>query len=175
MSELIDLACFIHQRNQLDGEITRLLGRPANAGHIGEYVASIIFSIKLEKSASNKGFDGFFTEMPFKDRSVNIKWFANNDGLLDINADALPDYYLVLTGPKSHAISSRGQIHPWVINFVYLFDSHQVIFDLKNRNSKIGNATSIQKHLWDNAEIFPAHNRLFELSQEQREALQLFS
>lgn len=175
MNILTELASLIKQRNLLEREITNKIDRPANNGHIGEFVASRIFNIILKESASNKGFDGYFTVPPLKDRSVNIKWFAKNEGLLDINPNALPDYFLVLTGPKSSAVSSRGQFHPWVINFVYLFDSHQLIDDLKSRNTKIGTATSVQKHLWDNAEIFPAKNDLFEISLEQREALQLFS
>ena len=175
MNELAELASLIKQRNLLDCEITHLINRPSNVGHIGEYVASKIFHIKLAESASNKGFDGFITDLPLKDRSVNIKWFAKNDGLMNINPNALPDYYLVLTGPKSPPGSSRGQFHPWIITCIYLFDSRQLIETLKGRNVKIGIATSVQKHLWDKAEIFPAKNNLFQISQEQREALQLFS
>ena len=175
MNVLSELASLIKQRNLLEREITHLIDRPANNGHIGEFVTSRIFNIILKESASNKGFDGYFTVPPLKDRSVNIKWFAKIEGLLDINPNSLPDYFLVLTGPKTSAVSSRGQFHPWVINFVYLFDSRQLMQNLGSRNLKIGIVTCVQKHLWDNAEIFPAHNTLLEISQDQREELQLFS
>jgi hypothetical protein len=175
MRELTKLANFIKQRNTLEREITQLIDRPANVGHIGEFVASQIFGLTLLESASNKGFDGFFTELPLKNRTVNIKWTAKNDGLLNINPNALPDFFLVLTGPKSPPVSSRGQFHPWVIKYVYLFESHHLIHDLDNYEVKIGIATSVRKHLWEKSEIYPAHNSLLEISQEQREALQLFS
>lgn len=40
--------------------------------------------------------------------TVNIKWYGKLDYMLDIHPEAVPDYFLVLTGPKSQPQSSRG-------------------------------------------------------------------
>ncbi len=97
MDDLTQLADLIKKRNLLEREITALVGRPAEIGHIGEYIASRVFHIALEESASHKSIDGRFRDGPLKDRTVNIKWYARREGLLDITPDALPDCYLVLT------------------------------------------------------------------------------
>jgi hypothetical protein len=52
------LAQLIHERNRISEEIARIIGRPALSGHIGEYIASKIFNIRLEESAISKGIDG---------------------------------------------------------------------------------------------------------------------
>lgn len=47
--------------------------------------------------------------------------------------------------------------------------------DLKLSGVKIGVATSVRKHLWEKAEIYPAvQNDLLPLSQAQRDMLALF-
>src|SRR5947209_19797410 len=103
MSDLADLAELLLRRNKLDEEIARTVGRPALIGHIGEYIAAKVFDITLENSAVNKGFDGRFCKGPLVGKSVNVKWYAKREGLLDIRLDAVPDFYLVLTGPKGVA------------------------------------------------------------------------
>lgn len=60
MEELVYLAGLIEQRNEIVGKITALIARPAQIGHIGEYIASKIFDIKLQDSASAKSIDGYF-------------------------------------------------------------------------------------------------------------------
>ena len=99
MDDLIQLADLIKKRNSLEHEITELIRRPAQIGHIGEYIASRIFHIALEESASRKSIDGRFSDEPLKGCTVNIKWYAMREGLLDITPGAPPDYYLVLAGP----------------------------------------------------------------------------
>jgi hypothetical protein len=176
VDDLTQLADLIKKRNLLEREITALVGRPAEIGHIGEYIASRVFHIALEESASHKSIDGRFRDGPLKERTVNIKWYARREGLLDITPDALPDYYLVLTGPKSGAVTSRGQVRPWTIENVFLFDAQTLVDELKHGGVKIGVATSVRQHLWAKAEIYPAQrNDLLELSEEQREALMLFT
>jgi hypothetical protein len=175
MDDLIQLAELIKERNALEREITALIGRPAAIGHIGEYIASKVFHIALEESASHKSIDGRFSDEPLKGRTVNIKWYARQEGLLDITPSALPDYYLVLTGPKSGAISSRGQVRPWTIDYVFFFEAEPLVSELRRGVVKIGIATSVRQHLWAKAEIYPSrHNDLFELAEEQRKALALF-
>ena len=176
MDDLTQLAELLKKRNLLEREITTLIGRPAEIGHIGEFIASSVFRIALEKSASHKSIDGHFRGGPLKESTVNIKWYARREGALDITPDALPDYYLVLTGPKSGAVTSRGQVRPWTIENVFLFDAQTLIDELKRGGVKIGVATSVRQHLWTKAEIYPVQrNDLLELSEDQREALMLFS
>jgi hypothetical protein len=175
MDDLTQLAKLIKKRNLLECEITTLIGRPAILGHIGEYIASKIFHINLEESATHKGSDGRFSGGVLDGRTVNIKWYARREGLLDINPNALPDYYLVLTGPKSFAMSSRGQTRPWIIESVFLFDTRSIIAELERTSVKIGIASSIQQEQWRKAEIFPQHNNnALQLSEEQHKILALF-
>ncbi len=176
MDDLIQLAKLIDVRNQVEREITAWIGRPAAIGHIGEYIASRIFNIALEESASHKSSDGRFRDEPLMERTVNIKWFAFHEGILDITPESYPDYYLVLTGLKAGATTSRGRVRPWTIEKVFLFDAQSLVEELKREGVKIGIATSLRRHLWGNAEIYPA-NRIdwFQLSQVQRDALALFN
>ena len=60
MDDLVQLAGLIRRRNQLEQEITALIQRPAQIGHLGEYIAAHIFDIMLEQSAAHKGFDHIF-------------------------------------------------------------------------------------------------------------------
>ena len=165
------LATLIKKRNALDVEIAEILGRPVVQGHFGETVASRVFGLELHASANQRGSDGLFREGQFKDKSVNVKYYPMRENLLDISKENLPDFYLVLTGPKNRAASSRGGHLPWVIETVYLFDARDLVNKLK---VKIGTATSVKQVIWEEAEIYPAHNPYFPLSRSQREMLKLF-
>jgi hypothetical protein len=175
MNELVQLADLIRARNRVARDIAALICRPALIGHVGEYIAAQVFKIDLEKSASRKAMDGRFTAPPLAGRSVNIKWYAAQEGLLDLTPGALPDFYLVLTGPKRKASSSCGTVRSWLIEAVYLFASDELIQELESRGVKQGIATSVRGHLWEAAEIYPEpRNRRLILSDEQREMLALF-
>ena len=102
------LASLVGQRNSLDARIAEALGRPALSGHFGEYVASIVFGIELHSSAAQRGSDGVFTSGVLTGRRVEIKYYPLNEGLLDLKVDGGPDFYLVMTGPRKAAGSSRG-------------------------------------------------------------------
>ena len=91
--ELVHLAELLKRRNALECEITQVIARPASIGHIGEFIASRIFDISLEYSASAKGIDGHFKGGTLAGRSVNVKWYALREGMLDIAPEILPDYY----------------------------------------------------------------------------------
>ena len=95
MHDLHDLAKLINQRNLVAAKISSIVGWPAMIGHVGEFIASRIFDIELLDSASAKGIDGHFRSGPLSGRSVNIKWYARQEGLLDITPEYLPNYYLV--------------------------------------------------------------------------------
>ena len=49
--ELQTLAGLIRRRNEVAREITAVIQRPAQIGHIGEFIASRVFDIELEASA----------------------------------------------------------------------------------------------------------------------------
>jgi len=176
MAELRELATLLHKRNDIDKEISRIIGRPSTTGHIGEFIASEIFRIELESSATTKGIDGRFIEGPLKGKTVNIKWYGKQESILDINLDSLADYSLVITGPKSAPRTSRGTTRPLVISRVYLFDMTELVNILRQRGVKIGIATSVRKSSWENSEIYPnIANKKFELTEEQKRMLDLFS
>lgn len=175
LERLKRLAELVRKRNAISKEIGEIIGRPALIGHVGEFIASEIFGVELEPSATNPGFDGRFREGPLAGRTVNVKWYAKKEGVLDIRPDALPDFYLVLAGPESQAVSSRGQARPWYVDAVFLFHAKALCDALRQRGLKIGVATSVRSELWRNAEVFP--NRRCPdllLNNQQREALTLF-
>ncbi len=176
MADLHKLAELIRERTLIDNQIAKLLDRPAERGHTGEYIAAAIFDIDLHPSATYKGSDGLFASGPLVGRSVNVKWYNRFSGLLDINPLGVPDYYLVFTGPKSGAVSSRGAINPWVIEYVFLLNALEVIADLESRKVAIGIASSVRQHLWAAAEIYPAQsNDALVLTDEQWTLLKLFA
>ena len=142
--DLIKLAELIKKRNAITKKIANLIGWPAEKGSVFEYIASKIFDISLESSRSHKGNDGHFNKGMLAGKSVNIKYYTQRD-TLDINPKILPDYYLVFTGPKSKAKSTRGETLPWIVQNVYLFNASNLINDLQDR-VKIGTNTSIRRY-----------------------------
>lgn len=173
--ELARLAESIRRRNEADETIAAITGRPAEKGHIGEFIASRVFAIDLAESAVQKGADGTFTEGPLRGKSVNVKFYGKQEGMLDIRIDALPDYFLVLTGSKSSVASSRNLTRSLVVEAAYLFQAASLVEALKKRGLKIGVATSVAQRYWRDTEIYPeARNRILHLSDEQRRLLALF-
>ena len=47
MEELSILADLIIERNEIGGRISSIVGRPAMMGHVGEFIASKIFAVRL--------------------------------------------------------------------------------------------------------------------------------
>ena len=172
MEDLARLAELITAKNAIDTIIATQIGRPAEKGHVGEYIAARIFGIMLEPNAAHKASDGYFTTGPLAGKAVNIKWYAKQEGVLDITPAALPDYYLVLAGPKPAAKQKR--LRPWVITLVYLFEAKPLVVALEGR--KIGIATGVRRELWTQAELYPEQrNTSLPLSLEQRAMLALFA
>ena len=173
--QLERLASLIRQRNRVDADIAAAIGRPAHPGHIGEFVAAAIFDIELIESATHRGADGHFTRGPLAGRSVNIKKYSLDQGLLDVRLDALPDFFLVLTGARTPAASSRGTTQPWTVEAVYLLEAAPLVAQLRERGVKIGVATSVRRHVWDDAEIYPSRNNgTLRLTPEQVSMIDLF-
>jgi len=106
ITKLEQLAQLIRDKNRVEDAIADVIGRPALMGWVGEYIAASIFGIELEQSAARKSIDGHFVRGPLAGKTVNIKWYGKMEGLLDITPGHLPDFHLVMTGPKSGAISS---------------------------------------------------------------------
>ena len=174
-SDVDHLAAIIKQRNRVAKEIAIHIGRPALIGHVGEYIASLIFDIQLAESASQKSIDGYFQTGSLAGKSVDVKWYGKREGLLDMKDDPILDYYLVLTGPKTTATSSRFKLRPWIISSVYLFDAKTLVSELKAAGRKIGVATSVKQVYWNRAEIYPRQqNSALNLTHEQREMIALF-
>ncbi len=153
---LEELAAFIREKNIVDGRIAATANRPTSLWHVGEYIASQIFDIELHQNARKKGSDGHFLSGPLQQRTVNVKWYPKQEGILAINLKHLPDYFLVLTGPLAPAGSSRGKTRPWVIEHVYLFETPPLIEELLAHEIQMSKeATSMRAELWVQAEIYP--------------------
>ncbi|MCL4559892.1 MAG: hypothetical protein M1281_04650 [Chloroflexi bacterium] len=173
--KLQKLSELIQEKNQIDNEIAEIIQRPAQIGHVGEFIASIIFDVQLMESASYKAIDGIFRSGLQGGKSVNIKWYGKQEGILDITPNALPDFYLIMTGPRSNQPTSRSGTRPWSIEFVYIFLTSDLVSKLTSRGSKIGIAASIPKSLWDQAEIYPNDcSPMLPLLSEQKHLLSLF-
>ena len=93
-------------------------------GHIGEYIASVIFDIALVDATNHPGYDGIFSSGLLEGKSVDIKSNGGRARTLDIplrclnDHSLLPNYYLVLTGPpKAIAESCRVDNHPLLIHY----------------------------------------------------------
>ncbi|MCY4616524.1 MAG: hypothetical protein OXC71_09070 [Chloroflexi bacterium] len=169
------MASLIKQRNRVDREIAATIGRPAHAGHIGRFVAAAIFDIRLYKSATHRGAAGQFTSGPLAGRSVSIRKYSTDQGVLDVRLDGLPDFFLALTGARTAPASSRGTAQPWTIESVYLLEAAPLVEQLRARGVKIGVATSVRRHIWDDAEIYPSpNNGTLRLTSDQISMIALF-
>ena len=82
-AQLRQMAKLLAERAQLDEQIAEIVGRKAERGNIGEWIAAEIFDIELEQRANNAGYDGRFRSGPLQGRSVNIKWYGADDHLID--------------------------------------------------------------------------------------------
>ena len=168
--DLERLAELIQAKNNADLAIARLIGRPCAPGNIGEFVASKVFGIRLVQSGSHPGYDGTFEAGPLAGKTVNIKTYSRHESVLDIGVHPC-DYYLVLTGPPGQA-----RILPWVIDSVFLFDSADLLFRLRQRGVKIGVATSVRKSDWETARVFPRRSASpLQLSDDQLAWLSMFA
>jgi hypothetical protein len=175
-TSLAEVAALLRERNALDARLGQILGRPPEKGHLGEWIASQIFDIQLETSASHKAIDGRFRAGLLAGHTVNIKWFLKREGGLDMTESPDLDYYLVLTGPTTAALSSRGMTRPAVITAVYLFAAMQLLAEQRARGVKVGVFFSVVNAQWQAAEIYPtATCPALPLTDAQRRQLQLFA
>lgn len=135
-----------------------------------------MFDIELEQSAAAAAIDGRFRSGPLQGRTVNVKWYLKQEGLLDMSESSVLDYHLVLTGPRSAALTSRGGTRPWRIDHVCLFHAPTLLTEQRARGVKTGVAASVLKAHWNAAEIYPVvSNPLLPLGERERELLRLFA
>jgi hypothetical protein len=81
-----------------------------------------------------------------------------------------------MTGPPNAAGSSRGGTRPLAIAGVYLVEAQPLLEALRARGVAIGVATSVTRHLWDVAELYPTPTNLtLTLTPQRRDTLTLFS
>lgn len=170
---LAHLAALLRQRNILDAEIASVLGRPALSGHIGELIAAAVFDIELHPSATHKGSDGVFRSGPLAGRTVNVKLFGFQEGILDVKAKDPPEYYLVLTGDRRTGDNSRGGHRPLVIRHAYLLEHAALVA----AGVRPGIAASVRQAHWEAAELWPRRGEkaLLDVTQDQAGLLALFS
>jgi hypothetical protein len=100
--ELRRLAELLRVRNAADLDIARLIGRPVERGHLGEWIAARLFDLDMATSATQAGWDGRFHSGPLAGRTANIKFYGRLEGGLDLrDADEATDEYLILVGPPA--------------------------------------------------------------------------
>lgn len=173
-AQLDALAALLRTRNAINDEIVRLIGRPASTGNLGEFIASRVFDIELAKSGVNSGNDGVFASGPLAGKSVNVKMYSQDDALLDVGPHAA-DYYLVLRGPRPGSAKGPRTL-PFTIQSVYLFEMITLRTWLMDAGVGVGVATSVRRHVWDAAQIYPATaGSPMHLTEEQVSFLRLFS
>ena len=98
------------------------------------------------------------------------------ESILDINPNHVPDFFLVFTGPKVPAGSSRGKTRPWIVEEVFLFGAPPLVERLRKRGVKIGIATSVRQAEWEAARIYPGdQNAPLYITPEQERMLGLFT
>jgi hypothetical protein len=180
MQDLTHLADLIRIRNYVNNSISRYIGRPAETGHLTEYIASQIFDIALHPTAVNKASDGCFrSPSSLESKSVNVKYRSSSTRRLNIENSAEladhPDYYLAFRGPKLLKGPASEKTLPLVIEAVFLFESKALIQALVAEGGpNIG--PSVKSIHWQAAMIYPEQvNPALILSEEQHAALALFA
>lgn len=174
-AELRRLADLLRDRTLVDEQIADLIGRPVAPGQASEWIASRIFEITLANNAVSPAYDGWFAAGPLSGRTVNIKWYARQESLLDMSIAPAPDYYLVITGARPGSPQQSDLIRSWVIEAVHLFSAEELLAERKARSVRLGVATSVPPAMWSAAELYPrATNRQLTLRPDQLELLRLF-
>ena len=172
MNSIGKLADLLKDRNKIDQQIAGIISRPAEKGHISEWIASKVFSIELNRNRNEKGYDGIFTEGSLKGKKVDIKYYTVNQHQIDLNPEISEDVYLlILTGPHRSA-SSENQYRQFCISDIYLFNERELCDKLKS-GVRVGKATSVKEGYWDRRKIYPENKLDFGLCMKS-EALRFF-
>jgi hypothetical protein len=172
--EVRRLAELLRVRNAADLNIARLIGRPVERGHVGEWIAARLFDLDVAASATQAGWDGVFRSGPLAGRTVNVKFYGRREGGLDLrDADGATDEYMVLVGPPAR--DTRGP-RPLKVSAVYLLEARPLLADLRTRGLGINEFSSVRKAVWEAAELYPRpNNPRLDLDERQRELLALLA
>jgi len=95
----LELASLLVEFNFWGKRISEITRQPATISYTGEFIASCAYDIELKESTTTKGFDRVFRPGNLTNSTVNVKWYSKLEYVLDINPQALPDYFLVMMGP----------------------------------------------------------------------------
>ena len=110
MRDMEDLVSLLRERNTIDQRITGIIHRPAEKGHIAEWIASKTFPIELNDDGNRKGYDGIFTDGDLKGKKVDVKFYPVNEHSIDLDPDVGDDVYLLIfTGSHRSSGSSKHQ------------------------------------------------------------------
>ena len=176
MEELRRLAELVRKRNQKAGRISSIFRQPDQPEKVRERIASRVFGIEISSGPGEKVISGHFTEGKLAGNAVNIKWYARNDGRLSMQENPLPDFYLVLTGPKTGKEGSTAAISLWTLDYVYLFRTEVIMGQLRLRGAEPSETTRIRRRDWNRCELYPESRCSYlNLSDAQMEMLKLFS
>jgi hypothetical protein len=169
------VARLIRQRNEMDGEITRIINRPVVGGHLAAWLANELFDVDLEPVGSADTLDGRFTSGALATRTVNIQWIGERNGYFDTTSSDQPDFRLVFTGPKALALTREGVVRAMRIDGCYLFDDRLLRAQQLARGASVGAPSSVPAAEWEAAEIFPRpNNPLLRVDPEAVRLLDLF-
>jgi hypothetical protein len=175
MGNVESLVSLLKERNQIDRRITQIIQRPAEKGHIAEWIASKIFPIELNNESNKEGYDGVFTDGELKGKKVDVKFYAANEHIIDLNPNIKEEIYLlVFTGPYRAAGSSKNKERPFCIKNVYLFNELELCNSLKENGIKLSVATSVRKEYWEKSQVYPKDNLGFNLGMKSN-LIKLFS
>ena len=156
MRDMEDLVSLLRERNTIDQRITGIIHRPAEKGHIAEWIASKAFPIELNDDGNRKGYDGIFTDGDLKGKKVDVKFYPVNEHSIDLNPDVGDDVYLLIfTGSHRSSGSSKHQERQFRITNVYLFNERELCDSLRRDNVKVGVASSVKTEYWERGEIYP--------------------
>ena len=87
MDVLEHLSDLLAQRKSIASSIEPIVGKTFEKGHVGEFIASVVFDIQLEESGTAVWCEGIFRSGLLAGKSANVKWYAKRQGVLDINPD----------------------------------------------------------------------------------------
>ncbi len=168
---LIELSSLLRTRNFVDGEIAGLVGRPAQRSHIGEYIARVVFDIAEPDSAAQADNDGAFRTGILKGQTLNVKFYGKDAGVWSIKEYPSVDYYLVLTGAREGAGSSRGKTRPLVIDQVFIVPETT----LREHGVRPG-ITTVKQTVRDPYRVYPTAGAqaVLSLDNRQRELIEFF-
>lgn len=173
MNKLNRLASLIAQRNQMETEVSKLVGHPLVREHLGAYVAAEVFDIEPQAGEGESLWTGRFREGPLAGRTVAVQWIPRWDGTLSLDEGTPAEHLLVLAGPES--LLRRDPGSPWVIESVYRFHLPSLRGRMRDLRHPMGPRTHVPREDWEAARLHPQAPGERRLTEAQGAALALFA